>query len=240
MPPGPKAVLCPSFGNVGTARERSSIQLLVTTFLILTFPRFLSWWCAAVYGPLGERRADGQVGGPVPSPGGSNCSASSPYICSMRLDADLIGSAVAGAVAAAAVIGTLHLQPALAIVLGVVLLVAAGIVWRRHRSFHEPLRPLARQALIEFVVLAVVAIALDEVLGNTINRPWLSGILTRPWSASSVRTASLSGGGGSLSDGYPNRLLERFGGPRSHSRRSAGARTVLVLSSQSHGGTPRS
>jgi mRNA-degrading endonuclease toxin of MazEF toxin-antitoxin module len=96
----------------------------------------------------------------------------------MRLDTDLIGSAVAGAVAAAAVIGTLHLQPVLAILLGVVILAAAGIVWRRHRSFHEPLRPLARQALIEFVVLAVIAIALDEVLGNTINRPWLSGILS--------------------------------------------------------------
>ena len=96
----------------------------------------------------------------------------------MRIDADLIGSAVAGAVAAGAVIGTLHLQPALAVVLGIVVLVAGGVVVRRHRNFHEPLRPLARQALIELAVLAAVAIALDEVLGNTIHRPLLSGILS--------------------------------------------------------------
>jgi hypothetical protein len=94
----------------------------------------------------------------------------------MRIDADLIGSAVAGAVASAAVIGTLHLQPALAVLLGIVLLAAGGVVLRRHRSFHEPLRPLARQACIELAVLAAVAIALDELLDNTINRPLLSGI----------------------------------------------------------------
>ena len=100
------------------------------------------------------------------------------YICVMRVDGDLIGSAVAGGIAAAAVIGTLHLQPALAVLLGVVILVGAGVVFRRHRSFHEPLRPLVRQAVIEFVVLAAIAIAIDEVLVNTVKHPLLSGILS--------------------------------------------------------------
>ena len=100
------------------------------------------------------------------------------YICVMRVDGDLIGSAVAGGIAAAAVIGTLHRQPALAVLLGVVILVGAGVVFRRHRSFHEPLRPLVRQAVIEFVVLAAIAIAIDEVLVNTVKHPLLSGILS--------------------------------------------------------------
>jgi PemK-like, MazF-like toxin of type II toxin-antitoxin system len=98
------------------------------------------------------------------------------YICGMRVDGDLLGSAVAGGMAAAAVIGTLHLQPALAVLLGVVILAASGVVFRRHRTFHEPLRPLVRQAVIEFVVLAAIAIILDEVLVNTIKHPLLSGI----------------------------------------------------------------
>ena len=62
------------------------------------------------------------------------------YICWMRVDADLVGSAVAGAAAAGAAIGTWHLQPPLAILLGLVFIAACGVVWRRHHSFHEPLR----------------------------------------------------------------------------------------------------
>jgi mRNA-degrading endonuclease toxin of MazEF toxin-antitoxin module len=96
----------------------------------------------------------------------------------MRADPDLVGSAVAGAVAAAAVIGTCHLQPLLAILLGLVIVLAAVAVWRRHHRFHEPLRAVARQAVIEFLVLAVIAVALDLVLVDATNRPLLSGLLS--------------------------------------------------------------
>jgi len=96
----------------------------------------------------------------------------------MRVDTDLAGSAIAGAVAAVAVIGTWRLQPLLAVLLGLVLLSGAGVVWRRHHRFHEPLRAVARQAAIEFVVLAVVAVVLDTVLLDATNRPLLSGLLS--------------------------------------------------------------
>ncbi|HXW79928.1 MAG TPA: type II toxin-antitoxin system PemK/MazF family toxin [Acidimicrobiales bacterium] len=96
----------------------------------------------------------------------------------MRVDPDLAGSAVAGALAAGAVIGTWHLQPELAILLGLVVLAACGVVWRRHHSFHEPLRGVARQALIEFVVLAAVAIALDLVLKDATGSQWLAGLVS--------------------------------------------------------------
>jgi hypothetical protein len=96
----------------------------------------------------------------------------------MRVDADLLGSAIAGAVAAAAVIGTWRLQPLLAILLGLVLVAGAVIVWRRHHSFQERLGAVARQAAIEFLVLAVVAVALDVVLVDATNRPLLSGLLS--------------------------------------------------------------
>ena len=100
------------------------------------------------------------------------------YICGMRVDADLVGSAVAGAAAAGAAIGTWHLQPPLAILLGLVFVAACGVVWRRHHSFNEPLRSAAREALIEFVVLAVVAIALDLVLKDATGRQFLAGALS--------------------------------------------------------------
>ena len=96
----------------------------------------------------------------------------------MRVDTDMIGSAVAGAVAAAAVIGTWHVQKLLAILLGLVVVAAILIVWRRHRSFHEPLRAVARQGLIEFVVLAAIAVALDLVLVEATNRPLFSGLVS--------------------------------------------------------------
>lgn len=96
----------------------------------------------------------------------------------MRVDADLAGSAVAGAVAAAAVIGTWHLQPLLAVLLGLVLLVAVALVWRRHHDFQEPLRPALRQAAVEFLLLAVAAVVLDLVLLDATNRPLLSGLLS--------------------------------------------------------------
>jgi hypothetical protein len=59
-----------------------------------------------------------------------------------------------------------------------VLLAACGVVWRRHHSFHEPLRAVARQALIEFVVLAAVAIALDLALRDATGSQWLAGLLS--------------------------------------------------------------
>jgi mRNA-degrading endonuclease toxin of MazEF toxin-antitoxin module len=96
----------------------------------------------------------------------------------MRVDTDLVGSAVAGAVAAAAVIGTWHLQKELAILLGLVIVAAAAVVWRRHHNFHEPRRAAARRALIEFVVLAAVAVALDLVLVDATNRPLFSGLVS--------------------------------------------------------------
>jgi mRNA-degrading endonuclease toxin of MazEF toxin-antitoxin module len=96
----------------------------------------------------------------------------------MRLDADVVGSGIAGAVAAGAVIGTWRLQPLLAILLGLVLIAGAVVVWRRHHSFHEPPRKVARQAVIEFLVLAVVSVVLDIVLVDATNRPLLSGLLS--------------------------------------------------------------
>ncbi len=96
----------------------------------------------------------------------------------MRVDADMVGCAIAGAVAAAAAIGTWRLQPLLAILLGLVLVIGAAVVWRRHHSFHEPLRAVGRQAVIEFLVLAVVAVGLDIVLVDATNRPLLSGLLS--------------------------------------------------------------
>jgi PemK-like, MazF-like toxin of type II toxin-antitoxin system len=96
----------------------------------------------------------------------------------MRADTDLIGSAVAGFLAAAAVIGTWHLQKLLAILLGIVVVAAGAIVWRRHHQFHEPLRVVARQALIELAALCAVAIVLDLVLVDAANRPLLSGLVS--------------------------------------------------------------
>ena len=96
----------------------------------------------------------------------------------MRVDPDLAGSAVAGALAAAAVIGARHLQPELAILFGLVLLAACAVVWRRHHRFHEPPRAVARQALVEFVVLAAGAIALDLVLRDATGWRWLAGLLS--------------------------------------------------------------
>jgi mRNA-degrading endonuclease toxin of MazEF toxin-antitoxin module len=99
------------------------------------------------------------------------------YIYGMRVDADLGGSAVAGGIAGAAVIGTWRLQAWLAILLGLVLVAAAGVVWRRHHGFHEPLGPVARQAAIEFLILAIIAVVLDVVLVDATNRPFLSGLV---------------------------------------------------------------
>jgi mRNA-degrading endonuclease toxin of MazEF toxin-antitoxin module len=96
----------------------------------------------------------------------------------MRVDADMIGSGIAGAIAAGAVIGTWLLQPPLVVLLALVLIAGAVVVWRRHHNFHEPLRPVARQAAIEFVVLAVVSVVLDVVLVDATNRPLLSGLLS--------------------------------------------------------------
>jgi mRNA-degrading endonuclease toxin of MazEF toxin-antitoxin module len=96
----------------------------------------------------------------------------------MRTDTDLIGSAVAGFLAAAAVIGTWHLQKLLAILLAIVVIAACAVVWRRHHRFHEPLRAVARQALIELAALCAVAIVLDLVLVEATNRPLLSGLVS--------------------------------------------------------------
>ena len=96
----------------------------------------------------------------------------------MRLDTDIVGSAVAGAVAAVAVIGTWHLQKLLAILLGLVVVAAGVLVWRRHHSFQEPMRAVARQALIEFLGLAAIALVLDLVLVDVTGRPLLSGLVS--------------------------------------------------------------
>ena len=113
----------------------------------------------------------------------------------MRVDADLLGSAIAGAVAAAAVIGTWRLQPLLAILLGLVLVAGAVIVWRRHHSFQERLGAVARQAAIEFLVLAVVAVALDVVLVDARTGRYCPASSAPAWSACCPPTGSPNGGG---------------------------------------------
>ena len=62
MPPGPKVASCPSLGSARTARERSFIQPLVTTWATSTSLRYGSSFFAAGSGPRGAQLPDAGPG----------------------------------------------------------------------------------------------------------------------------------------------------------------------------------
>jgi mRNA-degrading endonuclease toxin of MazEF toxin-antitoxin module len=95
----------------------------------------------------------------------------------MRIDTDLAGCAIGGALAAGGLIGAVHGNVVLGGVLVLAVLAGLFVVWRRHRRWPDRRRSNLRAAAIGAAMFAVVTLGVDLAIERSTDRPYLAGLV---------------------------------------------------------------